>query len=395
MLLVSTPWHVVSALLIFLLGATVSLAVGQQLKTGNKRSLVLYVWHTLFCMTYLWFVLTSGGDAIGYYKRAIDFDVMKFEFGTAAIDYLTTLFVQGLGVSLLGAFLIYNIFGAIGLLLFDACLCAATKDKTRRTRRLANLIVFLPSVSFWSSGIGKDSLSFMAASLALWATLNLGRRAWAMALAVAVMLFVRPHIAGMMVMAAAVASLLESKASIGKRVFLGGVAVAVAAALVPLALKYSGVGEGASSKEVADYIEGRQGQNMEGGGSVDISSMSLPEQLLTYLFRPVIFEARNFTSLASAIENLVLLYLFIAWIRSVIRKNEIRQSSNRVFLWTYSLMAWVILATTTANLGIAVRQKWMFMPMLIFLFISVIGRPRKTASPPRVLLPHRHYPEIT
>lgn len=395
MLLVSTPWHVVSALLVFLFGATVASTVGRQLKTGNRRSLVLYVWHSLFCMVYLWFVLTSGGDAIGYYKRAVDFDVMQFDFGTAAIDYMTALFVQGIGVSLLGTFLIYNIFGAIGLLLFDSCLCAATQDKTRRTRRLASLIVFLPSVSFWSSGVGKDSLSFMAASLALWATLNLGRRAWAMALAVVIMLFVRPHIAGMMVMAASVASLLESKASIGKRVFLGGVAVAVAAAMVPLALKYSGVGEGANAKEVSDYIEGRQGHNMEGGSSIDISSMSLPEKLLTYLFRPFIFEARSVTSLASAIENLVLLYMFIAWIRSVIRKSRINQSSNRIFLWTYSLMAWVILATTTANLGIAVRQKWMFMPMLIFLFISVIGRPRKNLWQPVMPPPQRHHPELT
>lgn len=36
-------------------------------------------------------------------------------------------------------------------------------------------------------------------------------------------------------------------------------------------------------------------------------------------------------------------------------------------------MVWLIFATTTANLGIAVRQKWMFAPMLIFLLLSVTG----------------------
>jgi hypothetical protein len=41
---------------------------------------------------------------------------------------------------------------------------------------------------------------------------------------------------------------------------------------------------------------------------------------------------------------------------------------------------------TTANLGISVRQKWMFAPMLIFLFISFIGRPRQHAAEPRPTL---------
>jgi len=36
-----------------------------------------------------------------------------------------------------------------------------------------------------------------------------------------------------------------------------------------------------------------------------------------------------------------------------------------------------MLATTTANLGIAMRQKWMFLPCLIFLLLSVIGAKNK------------------
>ena len=35
---------------------------------------------------------------------------------------------------------------------------------------------------------------------------------------------------------------------------------------------------------------------------------------------------------------------------------------------------------TTANLGIAARQKWMFTPVLIYLLMSVMGRPRQTAT---------------
>jgi hypothetical protein len=39
-------------------------------------------------------------------------------------------------------------------------------------------------------------------------------------------------------------------------------------------------------------------------------------------------------------------------------------------MWLYVLLTWVVLATTTANLGISMRQKWMFTPVLVFLLIS-------------------------
>lgn len=42
-------------------------------------------------------------------------------------------------------------------------------------------------------------------------------------------------------------------------------------------------------------------------------------------------------------------------------------------MWWYALIAWVLLSMTTANLGIAMRQKWMFVPVLVFLLISIIA----------------------
>lgn len=249
------------------------------------------------------------------------------------------------------------------------------------TQRLATLIIFLPSVSFWSSALGKDSMSFMAVGLALWAALDLGRRAWLMVFAVVVMLLVRPHMAGMMVMGLTLATLLDARTSLGKKLILGGIALAVAAALVPFALRYAGVGETVSAEALTSYVEQRQSYNMEGGGGVDIASMSLPMQLFTYMFRPLVFEAHTVFALAAAFDNLILLYLFIAGGWALWQGRRTGLGENRVFMWTYALLAWLVLALTTANLGIAVRQKWMFAPMLIFLLISVIGRTQAHSRP--------------
>jgi hypothetical protein len=117
---------------------------------------------------------------------------------------------------------------------------------------------------------------------------------------------------------------------------------------------------------------------MDGGGAIDISKMSLPEQLFAFMFRPFIFDIHSMFAAAAAFDNLILFVLFILGAWSMLKGMRSDLGENRIFMWAYTLTAWTVLAVTTANLGIALRQKWMFAPMLIFLFISVIGR-RKLA----------------
>jgi len=368
-------------LLVFVFGYWLAVIIRRHFSLTIKRVSALYLWHAVFSFVYLFYVLNWGGDAIGYYRMSFSPD-LEFGLGTLGVRLLTSFFTQGLGFSFAGTFLVFQMFGFIGLVAFDASLREVTYDKSRNIKLLATLIVFLPSVSFWSSSIGKDALSFMAMGLALWAALNLKRRILLMVFAILVMLFVRPHIAGMMVIGLSGSFVLQRKVSFGQRLFFGIAAFVAAAVLVPLGLNYAGISDGASGADVMEYIEGRQGQNLSGGSSLDISGMSPPMQLFTYLFRPLPFEAHSLFALAASVDNIILLSLFIMGGRAILTKRLPSHLSthNRMFLWIYSLLAWAILAMTTANLGIAMRQKWMFTPMLIFLLISVIGKPRRVTA---------------
>ena len=359
----------------FVLGSMVSVVLGRRFGIGVGGALVSYVWHTLFSMFYCWYVLQSGGDAISYFRWGEHW-AGELRVGTAGVVVISGILVNIFGFSLIGAFLVFNIFGQIGLLAFWGSLKAAVAGKSRRIRALATLIVFLPSVSFWSSALGKDAISFMATGLALWSALDLSRRGFLLVFAIGAMFIVRPHMAGIMVMAIAIAALMDSNASVIRKFLVGIFATVVAAALVPFALEYAGVGAVVNVESLTEYIDKRQTYNMEGGGGIDIASMSLPMQLFTYLFRPVLFEARSVFALAAAVDNFILLGLFIFGGIALLRGRKTRLGENRVFMWAYALSAWLILAMTSANLGIAVRQKWMFAPMLIFLLISVLGRKR-------------------
>lgn len=376
-MLSSSALQLISAFLVFVVGLFIISGVRKYLDSNLKRALLLYIWHTMLCMVYFWFIFYKGGDAAMYFKEAslYGFD-NEFSLGTAGIIYFTSLLVQVLGLSFLGCFLVFNIFGSIGLIAFDSILKHATQKSSRHLKLLATIIVFLPSVSFWSSAVGKDSISFMSACLALWAALNFKKRIILFIVAVLAMLLVRPHIAAAMVAAYALAFIFDQRVSIIQRLFIGSIAIVSSAVVVPLAMQYAGLGDAQNAADIEAYIEQRQGHNLEGGSSVDISSMSLPMQLFTYLFRPLPFEANSIFALAASVDNIILLFLFLLGTLAIFKKSKPLVESNRAFLWIYAMMVLFILATTTANLGIAMRQKWMFAPILIFLLISVI-RPRK------------------
>lgn len=371
----SSAWHVVSAALVFFLGMAVAKALGKYFQASTRRSLLLYCWHTLFCVYYAYYLLDNVGDASAYYYEAVQGNV-TFSLGTAAVELITYFCVSIFDLSFLGSFLVYNIFGFIGIMAFDASLRIATADKSKWMRRLATLIVFLPSVSFWSSAIGKDAIAFMATGLALWAALQLKNRVWLMVAAVVLMLIVRPHIAGLMILSLAGSQVIQRNIPLVRRVLLGSAAAVAASIMVPIALEYTGVGTDAGADELVSYVEQRQQMNREGGSSIDIASMSVQMRMFTYLFRPLPTEANSIFSLAASIDNVILLSLFIIGIWNMLVRRKRPLVGNRAFLWIFSLLSWFLLASTTANLGLAVRQKWMFAPFLLFLLISLVGKPR-------------------
>jgi hypothetical protein len=303
-----------------------------------------------------------------------------FSLGTDAVVLITSLFSSGLGLSVLGVFLVYNLIGYVGLLAVDGSLQVATAYRPKYVRYLATIIIFLPSVSFWSAAIGKDSIAFLSVGLALWASQNPKDQRWLIVVAVAAMLIVRPHMAALMVIAFLFSIFVSSDASILRKAFGSLLAVAMAVLIVPIGIEYSGVEADQGVAGVVEYAEMRQGYNMHGGGAIDISVMSMALRVFTYLFRPMPFEAHSIPALAASLDNVILLFLVIAGAGQLIKRKGRSQLQGASFLWMYSLTAWVALATTTANLGISVRQKWMFVPMLLLLFISVIGKSRRRTS---------------
>lgn len=309
--LINEVWGVTSACIVLALGLVVCIKVGSLFNAKKSRIIFLYFWHTLFCLVAYWYSLNFVSDAFGYYEKA-QMPEWNFSLGTGFVDFLTKIIYEFLDFSFVGLFLVFNLFGVIGLLAFDSSLRAVVIYKNSSLKKLATLFVLLPSVSFWSSAIGKDSVAFMSVGLILWCSLRLKDRIGLLFFSMILMLLVRPHIALIMLMATVVSILFDPLTSRNYKFLIISFALFGLAILFPFVVEFSGYSDGLSTSEISDFIEMRQSYNMEGSG-VDISGMNLFEQLITYMFRPFAFEVNNIFSAAAAFDNTILLGLFVAF----------------------------------------------------------------------------------
>jgi hypothetical protein len=92
----STPLQLVLAFFIFIAGLVLAVAVKGYFRAPLSRSVSLYLWHSLFCVIYLAYVLNYGGDASGYFRMSLHPDI-DFAFGTYGVCFVVSFLSQGMG----------------------------------------------------------------------------------------------------------------------------------------------------------------------------------------------------------------------------------------------------------------------------------------------------------
>ena len=182
------------------------------------------------------------------------------------------------------------------------------------------------------------------------------------------MFMIRPHIALMMLISYVFYFIVRAKIHIIFKLLTLPIIFLGVFLSINIVQDYVGL-EDASLGGVGSYVDQRQSYNQGGGSSLDIASMSYPMKMFTYIFRPLPFEAHSAVALVTSLENTILLLLFIYIVfKTKFNFRSFVQDKN-LWLFTYIFLTCTILAMTTANLGIATRQKWMFMPVLLYLLI--------------------------
>jgi hypothetical protein len=366
------PFNFFCSFFIFVVGLGVVLHLGGALGLKRLRCSALYLWHTLFCVLYIWYSLRFGSDAIAYYDNAM---MQEFEVsaGTDFVTYLVSLCIDSFDLSLICTFLVFNILGSVGLIFFDVALYEGSRESFFFNKEIRTVIVFLPSISYWSSAIGKDVFSFLSLGITLWAVGALSKRWGYVVVGVGLMYLVRPHIAVIMVMAFALSVLFCKSISNVKKILILLIVSPVVIFLLDVGLEYSGVA-GGTIGDLLDYVQSRQSINLDGVSSIDISEMNIFEVILSYMFRPLFGEVKSYIYLAGAIENTILIFFFSYGILILFMARWRELEMGSAYLFIYSFILCFVLSATTANLGLAMRQKWMFIPVFMYLILSARRR---------------------
>lgn len=342
--------------------------------------IALFVMHLAACFFYYRYSITNVSDAFGYYYYSYFIAGEAFGLGTVFTDQFVRFLKVDLGASYLDCFLFFQAIGFAGLTILVRVIGEIQEKVGNVEHRRYLGLLFFPSVNFWTAAVGKDAPLFFSISLSTWAILNFRKRIVFFCAALGVMTLFRPHIALMAAAAVAGASSFGSSISVGRR--LGLLAVSAAALAVGMVAVQSEFGvDVTSTSSVTSFLDKQNEIYATVSGSTSLGNAPYPVRVLSLLFRPFFFDAKNAMAIVASLENVAVLLAFFFLIRHI---RDIRQLARHVFFIRYVLLLTLfILGSLTLvyyNVGLGLRQRVMAFPTFASLLVAVWAMKRKTAA---------------
>jgi len=302
--------------------------------------------------------------------------------GTEFVQTLTGLVYFLTGVSLYGITILWAWFGLLGMLFFYKAFTTAFPQGDRRLYLI--LILLYPSMLLWTSSLGKDALVVFFLGMATYGAARLYRRielsgALWLAVGVAGMLMIRPHITGVFVVSFGALVLLRPiRAGLMTPVIrLTGLILfaLVAGALIRTAASFVAL-ESLSAENVGEFMQVQQERTTQGGSAFQQVNPWTPlgyaVAVPTVLFRPFPWEANNVFALIAATEGLGLLALIVFRARSVWSAlRNVRRDGYLLMTLVYALL-FIFFFSAIANFGIIARQRVQLFPF-VFMWIAYLG----------------------
>lgn len=316
-------------------------------------------------------------------------------WGTPFMEKLTGFLLALTGPTMRGGYLLFSMLAFLGLYLM--ALAVFRHRPGRGAVRFAAWIWLWPSLWFWPSSIGKESLTVCAIGLAFYGYAGKrGRLSWIpYLLGLGLAFALRPHVGAVLALATAAAYWLRSWDRPSPRriveLLLAGV---LAVVFISSMASQFGL-DNADLEGVQEFITYRTGQTLEGGSAIGQGPggvLAIPGAFVNIWLRPFLWDAHNTMALLSALEVMLL------WTLAVTRRHAILFSlrhwrRDRLLAFGLPLLAGytLMIGLTFANLGIIARQRSPLFPFIFLLFTAAGayagGRPVFRSPGPRAAAP--------
>jgi hypothetical protein len=324
-------------------------------------------------------------DSVDYYRvgsvladsfRRLDFvvDTGREIPGTGSVRYFTGLVEVLTFEDEFATFVVFSLLGFVGLVTFVMAFRVALPNID--TTRYAVLLLFWPSLVYWPSSIGKESLMLLTLALVAFggASLLRGRRHGLVVIIIGLLGvgMVRPHVALIAVTALIVAVIVRAPgrgvmSSVARAFLIAGLIVggSVASDVTEALFDIDGLNPTGLAAAL-DLVNSRSSQGGSSFAAARIDGLSeYPWGFVTVLFRPFPNEASSLAMLATSIEALVLAALVLAGVpRLLAALRTVRDEAYIAYAVAFTTV-FVYLFSALGNFGILARQRAMTMPLVL------------------------------
>ena len=362
---------------------------------------------------YMVTTLYGAGDAFRYYRVGIDLAAEwrsgqvpglrgVGSLGTQVVEAITGAMFAVFPPDMLGGFLVFAVIAYMGQVLLYAAFRRWAQP--HQLKPYAILIFLLPTYAFWPSAIGKDAIVLLglgAAAYFVARSLQEFQVRWLIALAFPLVLlgFIRVHIAGLVVGAMVVATLiakLPARPAPGirlRRIFVMVGALFAAVLVITVAPDILGVDITSTQDRegfVADVVRRTSERGTVAEGGAVATPWEVPGAVAHVLFRPFPWEASSIQHYVAAAETAVIAFLTFWKFPAIIRNLRRWRSNGYVVFSTVYVLGFAILFSTVRNLGIIARQRGQVLAFFLC-FVIALGWEQKKRKQPNAQLPVLSY----
>ena len=342
--------------------------------TPKNYPWILFFFHALITIVYIIYSFDSNSDSWSYYivPHGRDDWFSMYESGTKFISFLAWPFIKILDISFFGNMIIFAYLGYLGVLLFYLT-AIENVNVPRSPNKMGPIewVLLLPNLHFWTSSLGKGSVSLFAIGLFSFGLSRFNRRYITIIIAGYLVYMIRPHILLALVIGTMIGVFLTNvgiKPIFKWLIFL--LSLIAFSYLSKSVLKFTD--SDSLNITSSSALSHRTSELSKATSGVDIQNYNQLEKVLTFWFRPLFFDRLGMFGFIASIENAFYIFMFLSIIRRLFVKWSKFNGLFKIFLFSFVLGS-VVLAQVSGNLGIALRQKTQFMPFLFILYYKALS----------------------
>ena len=345
---------------------------------------IIFCNHLIFSIIFLLndilslFQISPGSDSLSFYfnsNQKILFENIGMYPGHNMMYFISFL-LNKIYLDFIASNFVFGILGSLSILIFYVSISDFLR--TNFEKGIIIIFILLPSYNFWTSGISKDVITIFSFSILLYSFVKNNLKL--LVISIIILFSVRVHLALIALISFLVTIFLSFFYSIifNKKLYFFNREFKMKYILI-IAISFSILILGISKFFYFENIININStidhfQNMYPGKNY-IESSFLIFRTFEYLFRPYIWENTNIYIKILSVENILLLAIIILLSLNIFNQKLTKIKIHKIDIKLFILLTFILVAifqiVMTSNTGIAMRQKWTFLPGIIFILIFV------------------------